>query len=188
MVSTGDPNQKVKVILQSDDIKNPELLNILRRNNVVIESRAENLNMLVVELPVAAAEQIAAFRGAKHLSLDKEMSLLGHIEATTGVDAMRAVSGNSALNGKNVGIAILDSAIFDGHHTFLDSTGNKRIVEKKEFVTGGSEDKFGHGTHVAAIAAGRGGKPGDASFNSCFEKLSGRCAGSQDHRRSCSGQ
>ena len=38
---------------------------------------------------------------------------------------------------KNVGIAVIDSAIFDGHHVFVDSTGNKRITERKEFVTGG---------------------------------------------------
>ena len=89
------------------------------------------------------------------------MSLLGHIESTTGVDAMRSIPENSGLSGSGIGIAIVDSAVFDGHHSFLGNNGNKRIVEKKEFITGGSEDKFGHGTHVAAIAAGRGGKPGD---------------------------
>ena len=53
MVASGDLTRKVKVILQSDDIESPALLEILKRNNVVIESRAENLNMLVVELPVS---------------------------------------------------------------------------------------------------------------------------------------
>lgn len=36
----------------------------------------------------------------------------------------------------------------------------KRVTEIKKFF-GEDEDKFGHGTHVTAIAAGRGGKPGD---------------------------
>ena len=58
---------------------------MLRRNNVVHRIRAENLNMFVVELPVTAAQPVAAMRGAKHLSLDKEVRLLGHIETTTGV-------------------------------------------------------------------------------------------------------
>ncbi len=92
LVANAEPNQKVRVILQSDDIKNPELLSVLERNNVNIETRAENLNMLVVELPVAAAEQIAATRGAKHLSLDKKTVSLGHIEMTTGLTAMRAIN------------------------------------------------------------------------------------------------
>src|SRR5215203_4172633 len=36
LVANSDPNKKVKVILQSDDIKNPELANVLQRNNVLI--------------------------------------------------------------------------------------------------------------------------------------------------------
>ncbi len=159
-MASAKPDQKVKVILQSDDINNPELLRVLQENNVAVENRAENLNMLIVDLPVAAAEQIAAANGAKHLSLDRKSASLGHIETTTGVTAMRAQSGNSSLDGKGIGIAVLDSAIYDDHHMFVGNDGRKRI-ENKEFETGGGEDKFGHGTHVAAIAAGRGGKPGD---------------------------
>lgn len=67
LMASGDAKRKVKVILQSDDIKNPQLLSILENNNVAIESRAENLNMLVVDLPISAAEAIAAAKGAKHL-------------------------------------------------------------------------------------------------------------------------
>ncbi len=55
LVANAEPNQKVRVILQSDDIANPELLAVLERNHVRVETRAENLNMLIVELPVTAA-------------------------------------------------------------------------------------------------------------------------------------
>jgi len=99
LVNSGDQNQNVRVILQSDDIKNPELLAVLKQNNVVIESRAESLNMLVASLPVKAAEQVAALRQTEHLSLDRETTLLGHIDTTTGVRAARALPGNSSLDG-----------------------------------------------------------------------------------------
>jgi len=163
LMASGDPNLKVTVILQSDDIKNAQLLALLAKNGVTIEAEAENLNMLVVELPLKVAEAVASMRGANHLSLDKEVRTLGHVDTTTGVLAAKAQPGNSTLDGRGIGIAVLDSAIFEGHHAFMDSTGNKRVVEHKEFATGGGEDKFGHGTHVTAIAAGRGGKPGDAN-------------------------
>ena len=91
----------------------------------------------------------------------------------TGVNAMRAVAGNSAINGSGVGIAIVDSAVWDDHHSFVGNDGSKRISEHKEFVSGGSTDKFGHGTHVAAIAAGRGGKPGDAASISVLQNYQG---------------
>jgi hypothetical protein len=127
--------------------------------------------MLVVELPLKVAEAVANLRGATHLSLDKEVKTLGHIDTTTGVLAAKAQTGNGALDGR--GIAVLDSAVFDNHHAFLDSIGSKRIAEHKEFVTGGGEDKFGHGTHVAAMAAGRGGKPGDTNSINVLKNYQG---------------
>ncbi len=84
LVAGADQNRTVKVILQSDDIDNPQLLKVLRANNVTIESRATAMDMLFVEMPVRAAEEIASLRNAKHLSLDREVKLLGHIETTTG--------------------------------------------------------------------------------------------------------
>ncbi len=86
--------------------------------------------------------------------------------------AAKAQIGNSTLNGKGIGIAVLDSNVFEGHHAFLDSTGNKR-TEHKEFVSGGAEDRFGHGTHVAAIAAGRGGKLGDSTSINILKNYQG---------------
>ncbi len=73
LMASGNPNQLVKVILQSDDIKNANLRALLVKNGVKIVAEAENLNMLVVELPLKVAEAVASMRGAKHLSLDKEV-------------------------------------------------------------------------------------------------------------------
>ena len=41
LVAGADQDRTVKVILQSDDIDNPQLLNVLKSNNIAIESRAE---------------------------------------------------------------------------------------------------------------------------------------------------
>ncbi len=171
MMANAAPNQKVKVILQSDDINNPELLAILQNNNVKIENRAEGLNMLIIELPVTAAEQIAAVRGAKHLSLDRKTVSLGHIETTTGASLVRSVLPNlvpgltTQLDGTGIGIAIVDSSVRDDHRSFTDSNGVNRIGYKIDFSGADrlSEDKYGHGTHVASIAAGSSGKSTDSS-------------------------
>jgi subtilisin family serine protease len=55
----------------------------------------------------------------------------------------------------------------------MGSDGNKRIAEHKEFVTSGGEDKFGHGTHVAAVAAGRREKPGDTDSINVLKNYQG---------------
>lgn len=162
LMASAAPNQKAKVILQADDIRNPQLLAVLKRNNVVIADRAESLNMLSVELPVAAAEEVAALSGAKHLSLDREMRTLGHIATTTGMAAMRFQPGNISLDGTGVGIAIVDSGVYEQHKSFMDRNGNDRLVKSVDFtgenITG--KDPYGHGSHVAGLAAGSSGDQG----------------------------
>jgi len=168
LIANAAPNQKVKVILQSDDIKNPELLAVLKDSNVVIADRVESLNMLVVDLPVAAAEQVAALRGAKHLSLDREMKTLGHIATTTGLTTMLAQSGNSNLTGTGIGIAVVDSGVYEGHKSFVEKslTGtllySDRVIKSVDFTgetssSWNNTDSFGHGSHVAGLAAGTTG-------------------------------
>ena len=133
----SDASKRVKVILQADDIGDPKLLATLRRNNVTIESRAESLDMMTVELPVSAAETVAAARGSRHLSLDREVSLLGHIEITTGASLVRVIdqglsvgllgttviNTSTELDGKGIGIAIVDSSIREDHRMFVDKNG-----------------------------------------------------------------
>ncbi|MEQ1923781.1 MAG: S8 family serine peptidase, partial [Pyrinomonadaceae bacterium] len=179
LVAGADQNRTVKVILQSDDIDNPQLLDVLRRNNVAITAKADALNMLIVDLPVRAAEEIAAVRGARHISLDRELSQLGHIENTTGVSLVRTLTNTtvvggvtntvtSQLDGTGIGIAVVDSGVYEGHRSFYDNStllGGDRVVKHVDFTasstngnSGTSRDPFGHGSHVAGLIAGGKGQ------------------------------
>lgn len=161
LVADAGGNRTVKVILQSDDIDNPQLLNVLKRNHVQIESRAHALNMLTIDLPVQVAEEIASVEGTKHLSLNKEINLLGHVETTTGVSLVRNWPANTVtgtLDGTGIGIAVVDSGVFENHHHFMDASGKDRVIVNQDFVvtTGSStnKDPYGHGSHVAGLIAG----------------------------------
>ena len=62
------------------------------------------------------------------------------------------------LDGSGIGIAIIDSGMDVSHKAFgakLDLSGS-RVKFKKDFTVEGKADKdfYGHGTHVAASAAG----------------------------------
>src|SRR5215471_10245215 len=60
------------------------------------------------------------------------------------------------LDGSGVGIAIIDSGIYS-HPDLNNATGTaSRIVYRQSFVAGSQFDDYGHGTHVAGIAAGNG--------------------------------
>src|SRR5207253_205643 len=67
----------------------------------------------------------------------------------------------SAIDGTGITIAVLDSGIDMGHAAFLGGGGiltgsSVRVKFSKDFTTENntSTDPYGHGTHVAASAAG----------------------------------
>ncbi|MBC8164889.1 MAG: S8 family serine peptidase, partial [Bryobacteraceae bacterium] len=62
------------------------------------------------------------------------------------------------FTGKNIGVAIIDSGVFDHNDLKGTDNGNSIIVYRENFVKGESDtkDMFGHGTHVAGVLAGNG--------------------------------
>jgi serine protease AprX len=60
------------------------------------------------------------------------------------------------INGSGVKIAILDTGIDSTHPDFSFPNGTSKIVGAISFTGESTADGFGHGTHVASIAAGTG--------------------------------
>src|SRR5262249_44760941 len=128
--------------------------------------------------------------GTNHLSLDRKTIVLGHIETTTGASLVRTiqqgldvgllgttvVNTSSELDGTGIGIAIVDSGIREDHRSFVDANGRNRVVQHNSFAlqNNPSQDLFGHGTHVASLAAGSDGANlnlGDGLYISNYEGI-----------------
>jgi len=156
-----DPDARernVRVILQTEDDAGTSLSAALRRRDVRAGREFRRLGARVVELPARLLEELSEQKGVRFISLDRETISFGHVSQTTGADDVRD-SGASAgnLDGTGLGIAVLDSGVDTNHVAFRNRTGGQRVVVNRDFTgENRTDDPYGHGTHVASIAAGNG--------------------------------
>ena len=153
----GDTN--VKIILQLDGKMSGNLNALLSSNGVKVKKQFANFNSFAVELPAYVVDALSSFPEVAFVSVDSEVrSLGGHVSKTSGADQVRSLGTDGNLDGSGVGIAILDSGIYSNHVSFKDTqTGLSRVVVNQDFTgEGRTDDPYGHGTHVAAAAAGNG--------------------------------
>ncbi|MGI8670340.1 MAG: S8 family serine peptidase, partial [Aridibacter sp.] len=143
--------KRLDVIIQAKDADNAELRKIMAENNVRFNSRIGKSDTIVVNLPLSAVEAIANSGLSNFMSPDRQMSSMGHLEKTTGATAVRTMgNGGNSLDGTGVGIAIVDSGMLVNHKAFKN-----RVTFSKDFTNENNpDDGYGHGTHVAGIAAG----------------------------------
>ena len=149
----------VKVILQLEDKPSGSLNALLAANGVKIRKHFTSLDSFALELPLNVVNALSQFSEVAFVSLDSEvMTLGGHVAHTSGADNVRTMATDGALDGSGVGIAILDSGIYGAHTSFTDTlTGQSRVVVNQDYTgEGRTDDPYGHGTHVAAAAAGNG--------------------------------
>ncbi|HXG91270.1 MAG TPA: S8 family peptidase [Blastocatellia bacterium] len=115
------------------------------------------LEAIAVELPASVIDEVAARSDVAYVSFDLPTAVTGHIEITTGAAQARSYGtiATGTINGNGIGIAILDSGIDRTHHAFYSTSITSRVVANVDFTgEGRTDDPYGHGTHVAAVAAG----------------------------------
>jgi subtilisin family serine protease len=136
---------------------------IALRNGGVVVRHLPNLRAAVMDFPridlvtklvgLACEPQVESIAPNRrlHLALDPTFSGDSHLRLTSGVQALFE---SSSLDGSGVTIAVIDSGIAD-HPDLAD-----RILARQNFIGAAPSapdyDPYGHGTHVAGLAAGNG--------------------------------
>jgi serine protease AprX len=155
---------RVTAILQVDDVNGKEVRAQLSRYGVTINERMPTVGAMKVELPVKAIEALMKSGSMNYISPDAKLQSFGHVTATTGTDLIRTqtttttgllglkTTTTTTFDGSGIGIAIIDSGVDNNHDAFA----NSRIRLNKDFTSQNltSIDPYGHGSHVAASAAG----------------------------------
>ncbi|HMJ85788.1 MAG TPA: S8 family serine peptidase, partial [Vicinamibacterales bacterium] len=149
-------SQTINVIVHGDKATVDALA---RRYNLTVRKYLSEGGVLRV-----TAGQLAALRDdadVDHLSGDLRIkSSAAEVTAETiGADQVWAGLGSvPALSGRGVTVAVIDSGI-DTRHEAL----SRRVIATRDFTGGDGSDMFGHGTHVAALIAGRAGQTAETS-------------------------
>ncbi|MDQ3816717.1 MAG: S8 family serine peptidase, partial [Acidobacteriota bacterium] len=157
---------RINVIVQFNSQPTRLLDSLLLNLGAKVVRRLTNLNARVLRIPIDSIQTLASQSAVRFISPDRSLGALGHVTTTTGTEAVRVqttssllglIATTTRLDGTNVGIAIVDSGVDANHVSLLDSSGFSRVVVSQDFTgEGRTDDPYGHGTHVASLAAGNG--------------------------------
>lgn len=113
---------------------------------------------VVVQAPPTVLQTLRALPGVEAVSRDlRVVPSMVVSDRTMGADQARAarpgllgLGGVPGVTGRGVGVAVVDSGI--AAHAALDG----KVVAAVSFVTGdpSTDDRYGHGTHIAGLIAG----------------------------------
>ncbi len=120
-----------------------------------IKQLHQNMNLATIDLPRSRVNELAEALEVEYVSPDRPLLAFGHIETTTGAAQVRSLTSAPPLNGKGIGIAIIDSGIDSNHKLLRTSAEHPGVVKYSSFTNSiATTDRYGHGTHIASIASG----------------------------------
>ena len=156
--SKHKPEETVEVIVTLNGQRSSGLNAFLSKRGVRQRREMKKLNNFSLSLPFRLIGELAAFPEVSHIASNEVVRSFGHVTRTTGAEAGQAVvsaADRGSVDGSGIGIAILDSGIDANHAQFSSSGTGPRIIASVD-LTGENrtDDPYGHGTFVAAAAAG----------------------------------
>lgn len=163
-VAAEAPRRTVQVILQTEHGFDQGLEAAARRLGARVTHRWPFIQAAGLSVQAGRLRELASLPGVVWISLDDSLAAAGGPGAAgTGLAtaypyAVRAVDAwNLGLSGRGVTIALVDSGVDVSQGAGLADLGG-RVVGNISFNSQAKAmaDRYGHGTHVAGIAAGNG--------------------------------
>ncbi len=179
-LADGSQSASVNVVVQLNGSSQKTLLDAALKLADVVNDVGGRVTRSFVKLgavsarvPPQALRSLATRTEVRYVSPDRALGPSGHVETTTGTAAVRTqttysllglVQTTTTFDGSGVGIAVVDSGLDSAHEVFRDASGMSRVAASVDFTgEGRTDDPYGHGTHVASIAAGSG-RPSNGAY------------------------
>ncbi|MDQ6700524.1 MAG: S8 family serine peptidase, partial [Acidobacteriota bacterium] len=150
-----DKNSTVDVIVQYKHSPTSGHHDKIAEKGGILQQEFKAVKGAVYSLPLQSLKHLEADSEVVYVSPNRKVR--GAADSITYDYTPQSVgsAGLSSSGGNGVGVAVIDSGINannDLNSAFLRS----RVVYKQSFVSGGANDDYGHGTHIAGIIAGNG--------------------------------
>jgi subtilisin family serine protease len=167
MMEKLSPAESVRLVVVLENRGGQEVADNLQKLGGRVRRALRNVRQIALDLPLGQVEELSAVDGVRYVAPDRKVQgFSSHLQTTTGASNTYPGAWENNLDlifneyglgydGTGVGVAVIDSGIEDRHADLRDDGG--RVVHERDFVDGGgSDDLFGHGSHVAGIVAGSG--------------------------------
>ncbi len=119
-----------------------------------LNARMDFINGAHYTVPASALAALANDEDIAYITPNR--ALKGMLDVTAHATNTTAAYYAYGLLGNGVGVAIIDSGIYEGLSQFTNDAGGNRIVYEQSFVGGTPTDQYGHGSHVAGIIGAHG--------------------------------
>jgi serine protease AprX len=151
-----NPDGTVDVIIQFNQVPQARHFQMLESRGGRLKFALDHINGAAYRIPIRLLAFLENHPDVAYVSPDRPNKAAWD-------DAIPAVMDDVArqqfgLDGSGIGIAVIDSGVYN-HDDLQNANGTaSRIVYSESFVAGdpSTGDPYGHGTHVAGILAGNG--------------------------------
>lgn len=157
MVLNATSDKTVDVIVQYKKPVQKTQMDKAAKRGGKAKHQFKAINAVHMSIPLSQVSDMADDSDVRYITLDRKVKMNATSSATTyavGAD----LAWSYGYDGTGVGIAVIDSGVAE-HRDGKNWSGlASRVVYSESFVPGDSSvsDGYGHGTHVAGIAAGNG--------------------------------
>ncbi len=146
----------VSVIIQFNQTPEARHFEMMAARGGRLKFSLEHINGAAYRIPVKMLKWLENHPDVAYVSPDRPNKVASDTDVAAVMDDVARQQ--YGLDGTGIGIAVIDSGVFNHDDLQKSSGGGSRIVYSESFIPGdpSTNDAYGHGTHVAGIVAGNG--------------------------------
>jgi serine protease AprX len=180
-----DQNSTVDVIIQYNQVPTEAHHQKVRNKGGALQRELHVIKGGHYSVPASALAELAADPDVAYITPNRPLT--GSLDYTAAAVGAPTAWTTYGLDGTGIGVAVIDSGIHNSVNDFKNKTSTtysctqngvattcttypSRVVYSQDFVGTGTDDAYGHGTHVSGIV-GSGGQ--SSSCESCIRQFKG---------------